>query len=428
MSKRGTLSLTLLLDDDNLVTDEKEEESFVPASRQEIQASYELLSEKLRAYEYLNKTDYLHQQDRIQKLIAALDKKDHKFLRADEFLALSKQLHVFLSLEEAQQLVVCLDKDGNNAIDVDEFYEWWKAPIEPWSDNFSKVDWLRLKLRLSLLPREPLRSIKQMPSQAKISGWTKLKGAMRVVRFYKTLWRPVPDSKEEQAQIKAQAEEDGKVIKHIMFIRHGQSTSNAAWDVGHAEPWIFDARLTDLGIQQAQERNKELRAANDFEPQLIVSSPLTRAMMTCTVVWDHMRDKKVPFVINPLCREQVGGADDIGRMKAEIQQEFPHFDWSLCPAEFWWYIPQEHRVPGQSLEVHMQEYKKVHWLEPGREMNNRIHQIEKWLVERPENRIAVVAHGCFIERMCGIPRIGNCQQLFLEVNPQHPLDILDSDE
>ncbi len=54
---------------------------------------------------------------------------------------------------------------------------------------------------------------------------------------------------------------------------------------------------------------------------------------------------KVPFLVHPLCREQMTDADDVGHLRADLEKEFPEFDWTLLPHDqFWWYIPAEQRI------------------------------------------------------------------------------------
>ena len=104
-----------------------------------------------------------------------------------------------------------------------------------------------------------------------------------------------------------------------------QSTSNEAWDRLNQEPFIFDATLTQLGQEQADfrcvlfaflftnpVRQRELEASG-FKPQLVVTSPLTRAIQTAERVCSHYKTTNIPFIVHPLCREIVSGADDIGR-------------------------------------------------------------------------------------------------------------------
>jgi len=76
----------------------------------------------------------------------------------------------------------------------------------------------------------------------------------------------------------------------IYLIRHGQSEFNAAYKDDGIDPMIFDAPLTEKGIQQA----KNTRAAVlDLGIKLVVASPLTRAIQTALHIFEGIAPIKV---------------------------------------------------------------------------------------------------------------------------------------
>jgi len=398
-----------------------------------MEASYNKMLTKLEAYQYLNEDDFKKKRDEVRHLLQSMDKNHNNELSASEFKELAKFFGVAMSDQEADECVKTIDKDGNNTIDVDELYDWWKQPFEQWSDKHGKLEWLRLKLRTTpLVETLNMKKIHRASTKA-LSGWSKLKGAIKVVQFYKTTWKKAPETREEMDKMRVDAEKEGKQILAVSFIRHGESTSNEGWDRLGREPWIFDAKLTERGIEQALQRGRELQAEG-YSPELIVVSPLSRTLMTCDCVFSYLRGK-CRFIVHPICREQVTGADDIGRHKEDLEREFAeeHFDFSLVPSrKFWWYIPEEYQTEQHDLPTHQQIYQGANngkgWEEPGKVLASRCREFEKWLVESNHKEIAVVSHGDFIERMCGMDRdIENCERFILEVNPLQPLTVSEDD-
>jgi len=211
--------------------------------------------------------------------------------------------------------------------------------------------------------------------------------------------------------------------KRLTFIRHGQSEANYYWNTNGdnaPKPWFYDPALTEIGIQQAQERAKETRLQY---PGLIVVAPLRRAIQTALIVWGHMLGK-VPFIILPLCTEQVTESDDIGRTKSNLIEQFPEsgIDWShVGEHQFWWYIPDNKKVEGELYEDFKLRYKtEGGWEEPLSMLAKRVVDFESWLTLRQESNIAVVSHGDFIRCMTGV-NLKNGAQLAFDVDPLVPL-------
>ena len=64
----------------------------------------------------------------------------------------------------------------------------------------------------------------------------------------------------------------------VILIRHGQSTFNAHFEATGTDPGHVDARLTDTGHRQAAEARAKIAAFP--RPDLVISTPLTRALQT----------------------------------------------------------------------------------------------------------------------------------------------------
>lgn len=126
-------------------------------------------------------------------------------------------------------------------------------------------------------------------------------------------------------------------VLEIMFLRHSQSESNLGWDLFKQEPFIFDPSLTMTGFLQSSGKAIEMKNSV-WQPELVVSSPLRRSLMTASLTMKHTRGK-CPWIVHPYCREVVSGADDIGTLKLDLMREFPEWNFELLPNDFWWYYP-----------------------------------------------------------------------------------------
>lgn len=67
-------------------------------------------------------------------------------------------------------------------------------------------------------------------------------------------------------------------MKTIYFVRHGESEANVKKIASGSE---FDVAITDKGRMQAKQAGEELKSKNI---QLIISSPLSRAIETATII------------------------------------------------------------------------------------------------------------------------------------------------
>jgi broad specificity phosphatase PhoE len=248
-----------------------------------------------------------------------------------------------------------------------------------------------------------------------------LKTAVKMATYYRTTWLNAPETEQEIEEAQKKAVAEGKRLLHVNFVRHGESEANLWWrEHPGVCPWYFDPDLTPVGIEQAKARQKEIES---LHVDVVVVSPLLRTLKTCKLVFSHLIGK-VPFVVQPLCREQVTESDDIGKMKDTMEAQYPEYDWALVPEkQFWWYIPDDRKVEGENdLAGFNKRYKECGgWVEPVPVLANRVREFEAWLVSRPEASIAVVSHGDFIECMTG-QNLRNAAHLMFEVDPLKPLE------
>ena len=94
----------------------------------------------------------------------------------------------------------------------------------------------------------------------------------------------------------------------------------------------YDTRLTAEGLQQAQHAHAKARLLQPT-PEVLLSSPLTRALHTAQLVFEGLNH---PTVVEPLCSERLWLSSDVGRQPEELQVDFPDIDFSMLK-DFWWH-------------------------------------------------------------------------------------------
>lgn len=169
--------------------------------------------------------------------------------------------------------------------------------------------------------------------------------------------------------------------KRVLFIRHGQgmhNTSMMGWE-------LIDPPLTRKGEGQAQTLHEQLLAEPDFSSvELVITSPLTRAMQTALGGFDGV---KVPFMVSPILRERLGAPCDVGLPPSKLTERIPEISgWTgfdKLDQEWWCTDP---------IELDLLE---------------RVEKFKDFVSARPEKVIAVVGHGGFFSRILGF-HLKNC--------------------
>jgi len=259
--------------------------------------------------------------------------------------------------------------------------------------------------------------------------------------------------------------QSGFVCKTIIFIRHGQSEANAAFENAerHSEAnarRLRDAVLSQKGREQAKAACAELarsRGQTDAmadDPWLLVSSPFRRAVQTALLVWPEAfsPDSDIRYEVAPEVREFMCGIDDIGSPRGSLQAEFPHLHsaFDRLP-EIWWSMPAgivrdgglgddviqafatnptlfnfsdwgvwdgEPVVKHKDLNIVDYAGRKMLMgkLCPGARLHTpRIASAMAYLARQPEHYIVVVSHGAFISAFLNCLNkppasdISNCQ-------------------
>ena len=187
---------------------------------------------------------------------------------------------------------------------------------------------------------------------------------------------------------KLQVTHQGKV-KRVLWIRHGEGIHNAAekkfgkdhWENVEAKKEIyFDPDLNAVGFDQAESLSKSLQpslASGDLTVDLIIVSPLTRAIRTAelafSAIWDH-----VPVVAVELARERHGkNICDKRRTVTELKKAFPHVDFN------------EHMF-AEADEWHTERR------ETPEEVRERVKRLMRWIMDLPAETVAVVGHSDFM--------------------------------
>ena len=123
--------------------------------------------------------------------------------------------------------------------------------------------------------------------------------------------------------------------KRVCFVRHGQGAHNrtvANWG-------MVDPELTSDGEAQVADLHERLKPFIP-EVELIVTSPLTRAMQTAT---GGFAGSKAPYVMLPMLRERLGAPCDTGRTKSELLRCFPQIaSWEVRGAARTWHTACAH--------------------------------------------------------------------------------------
>ena len=174
----------------------------------------------------------------------------------------------------------------------------------------------------------------------------------------------------------------------IFLVRHGQSTFNAAWEESAIDPLHFDAPLSALGHEQVEKAREQLAALP--APDLVVCTPLTRAIQTALGLFGHTEAR---IEVTCMHRERLDNSCDVGRSAALLAAEFPMLSFGHL-RDPWWHDGERDT---RNLSV-----------EPDDVFATRVGEFQTWLPTRPGRVVFVVGHGTFFHRLTG-HRFANCE-------------------
>lgn len=178
-------------------------------------------------------------------------------------------------------------------------------------------------------------------------------------------------------------------ILHIM--RHGQGYHSIATN-GHD---IRDPHLTGLGQAQCRERQAAFdrheqvgtqslsrRITDDLQVELLLASPLRRALQTCLISMAPCVDRGLTIIALPMAEEASAAASDTGSpieyLKAEFTSkvDFDHVQ------QGWFVHEGEYATDPVALRL-------------------RAAKLRRWIRDRPEKEVVLVAHGFFNHYLTG---------------------------
>ena len=188
------------------------------------------------------------------------------------------------------------------------------------------------------------------------------------------------------------------VTKIIHFQRHGQAYHNLLGDILRdvgvkpdidspdpkinpmIRPEIVDSPMTELGKEQCRGQRPE---AALLHPQLVVVSPLLRAIQTAKITFGHSDIGEIPWVAHEGCREETGlHVCNKRRPLSQIQADYPElqFHGDISEEDTLW---------------------DPHQRENGASKSDRIYQfLVDFVAQRPEQELAVVGHSAWLFHMC----------------------------
>ena len=245
--------------------------------------------------------------------------------------------------------------------------------------------------------------------------------------------------------------------KRIVFIRHGCTYMNE-YLVGcsYGSPNFtdvfpmeqvdkyHDTVLSPRGQQQAKALSSRLTPVSSTNPatasstlaqefDLILVSPLTRALQTFDIgVKPHVADQVTVMAV-PLASERCWLISDIGRPRSHLLEEYPYCDFETAFwkhgssnkeddtfIEEWWFGLDDCRTVGRAVPTGTTSASYQEWRpigqgqtyacpgEPEEHFDARMNQFYRFLQNRPESTIAVVCHWGVIQWMLGVD-FENCE-------------------
>lgn len=171
--------------------------------------------------------------------------------------------------------------------------------------------------------------------------------------------------------------------KKIYWIRHGESYSNVS---NHYDN-VLDPDLTQDGIKQCEELKKKIKLNNlnnlnkfNSEIDLVIVSPLTRTLETCSIVFsEHIG--QVNFVCLEDVREQINKLCHKRKKKEILKKKYGFVDFSNLTSN------------DDNL------YTQYNGLEKKSNVVKRCNKFVELLKNRKETNIVVITHGNFLYPM-----------------------------
>ena len=165
-------------------------------------------------------------------------------------------------------------------------------------------------------------------------------------------------------------------MKKIYLIRHAESEANAANDLDNPK-YYYDAKITKKGVKQAHKASAKLKNIN-FD--LFISSPLTRALQTFSIIFPGKKP-----IISSLIREHLYHSCDVGRQPLALKKEFPKFNFTSLD-NYWW--NNNKKIDLRKINQESRDDIKI-----------RLDSFKNWINLKNHKTIAVVSHGTFLSQV-----------------------------
>jgi broad specificity phosphatase PhoE len=213
-------------------------------------------------------------------------------------------------------------------------------------------------------------------------------------------------------------------FKTLILIRHGHSLGQQAKDDRKnrkKDESLTDAGLSNKGINQATNLPKTF----DINPiDLIVVSPLTRALQTALLIFRRRDAATVPMIVQYNIREMGHGNIPENRPRRietvlrDIESQtfiggvtinWEGLDWVSLKPEDWPSDVEEEKQKRGKPARHLEDFKA-------------------WVNGRPEQTIACVCHKLVIASLLGgrsSMRITNCEPLYCKLFADGRLDVVE---
>ena len=152
----------------------------------------------------------------------------------------------------------------------------------------------------------------------------------------------------------------------------------------------FDARLSPKGEAQVVQLAVEAAALSP-QPEVVLCSPLTRALETATGGFaGGVAAGSLKMVVEPLLTEKLENSGDVGSGASQQRVAFPDVSgWEDVP-EVWWYTSKgAPTADGAQFRTFFRQHRFV---EPDDTFRARVDALRQRLIARPERCVALVGH------------------------------------
>lgn len=146
----------------------------------------------------------------------------------------------------------------------------------------------------------------------------------------------------------------------------------------------------------------------DENVELVVVSPLRRALQTYDLGLRHHLPDTLPVVALPHAAERLYLISDVGSTVPALEKEFPYVDFAEIADRQtpWWWRPQKSAYTEWRPVGRGQRYACA--AEPATDFDARMQRLQEWLKGRPEKKIVVVSHHGVIDWLTDMD-FDNCQ-------------------